>query len=97
MENKKVNSIYGELSYAAIINSFDFDFEEAGCFDVWVHRLKERGVVDLTDEDMANIVSMSKEFSTALRKDAIEFSEYCIKHRFECTCDCYEKYDLDEI
>jgi len=96
MENKKVNSIYGELSYAAIINSFVVENCD-GCFDVWVHRLKEQGVVDLTDEDMANIISMSNEYSMALRRDAVEFSNYCAKHRFDCSCDCYVKYDLGEI
>ena len=90
LENKKVKTIYGEVYYSRLIASwYSVESSKFSCFEYWLESLAERGIAELTEDDIRNITEMKDMGKFELERDVREFTSRCVN----CTgvpCLCEE-------
>lgn len=84
LKNKKVKTIYGEVHYSRFIASWNSaKSSKFGCFENWLESLAERGIAELTEDDIRDIAEMRTMGKFEFERDILEFTSRCVK----CTGD----------
>lgn len=80
LENKKVKTIYGEVYYSRFIASWEqVKGSTYGCFEIWLESLVEKGIAELTEQDIRDINEMRAMGKLELECNVREFISKCVK------------------